>query len=256
MTGAAKFSRFCSVDDESGADSGGGGDNTGGNAGTQRNDSSGQDNSGTGFDASAFWNEPVVDKSTSPSGGSADSGSTATGTQQAPNKGQQFATEFAQKLDSLPMGKDPFSPEVIAELAEGKTEGINTALQSMGREAVRQSVMMNAQLMSAFGDQLMTRMEALVEAKLGNRDNSSTLLENFPSAKDPAMRPMIQGVFDQSMKHTNGDRVKAVAMTKDMLKFLGKTGASDLGIDTPPTSPGDTMTPGAKSLVEQLLTRG
>jgi hypothetical protein len=102
----------------------------------------------------------------------------------------------------------------------------------------------------------MAMVQEAIQNALGNRDNNQSLIESFPSMRDPAMAPIINGVFQQSLKHSGGDRNKAIAMTRDMLKYMGKTATSDLGIEVPPNSREDSfMTDSSRSLVDELLGR-
>jgi hypothetical protein len=232
-----------------GSDSGGGGNNQQGNSGTENNNGSTQNNNGSGFDPAAFWNEPEPSKDKgSPATGSADSGSSG-------DSGADFGKQLTERLNSLTFGAPVFNEAVVAELGEGKLDGVNNAIQSQLRQATQQSVVMAAQLMQKHQEVLLTKVKEMISGELGNRDNSATLEENFAIAKDPALRPMVEGVFNQALKLAGGDRKKAIASTREMLKYMGKTGARDMGIDTPPADPGDTMNDSARSLVDELLGR-
>jgi len=233
---------------------GGGQDNPQGNSGGNNNDSGGGNNAGTGFDPSAFWAEPKPAAPASPSGGSAESGSAGDGQQQQ-NQGRTAGQELAQRIESLPFG-EVFSTENIEQLTNGDLSGVNKAIQSQLRESARHSLTMSAQLIQQVIPHLMGQMEEKIKEALGNRDNADTLLQHFPAAKDPAARPMIQSVFDQALKLSGGDRVKAVEATKEMLKHFGKTAATDMDINLPPSNPADTFTtPNSTRLVDELLGR-
>lgn len=236
------------------SDSSGAANNSGGNSGGQNNPAATQDNAGTGFDPATFWNEPKPAGSGSPSGGSADSNS-AGGSQGQQTEAQRYGQEFQQRLSGLDFGS-AFTPEIASQVAEGKFEGINKAIGDQLKSATQNSVIMAAQLMQKNNESLLSQVRNLIQESLGNRDNNATLAESFPIlAKDPALRPMVEGVFNQALKLANGDRIKAVASTQEMLKYMGKTGAGDLGISTPPPNPGDMSTDNSRSLVEELLGR-
>lgn len=225
-------------------------DNSQGNSGGNGNNTGTQDNSSEKFDPAAFWNEPAAPATNSGSGGGTESGAGAAG-----DKPKDAGAEFAAQLDGLKFG-DAFTPAIAEQVAEGKFDGINQAIQGQLRDSSRQAVIMSAKLMQLHGDALMTRFEKMIDEKLGGRDNSQTLEKNFEMAKDPALRPMVEKVFDQAMRLANGDRVKAVETAKMMLGYMGTTGAKDMGITTPPSNAADTFSnAGAKSLVDELLGR-
>jgi hypothetical protein len=134
-------------------------------------------------------------------------------------------------------------------------EGANTRIGDMLKQSVQESVAMSAQIVEVFARQMESRVEQMINDRLGGEKNTEALQQAFPSMSDPAMAPVIQGVFNQAMKHTK-DRAKALDMTRDMLKAMGQRGAKDLGFDKPPANPDDNiMTGGAKSLVDELMGR-
>lgn len=230
-----------------------GGDNQGGNSGSGGNDSGQQNNSGNDFKPEAFWNEPKPATPGSPSGGSADSGGAGQG--QQPD-GASAGKDFAARVDALPFA-DVFTPDIVQQMSEGDLKGANQAIQTQLRDAARQSMVLSAQLIQQHVvPALQAQMKTMIQEALGTRDNSDTLLKEFPSAKDPAIRPMVQSVFDQAMRTAGGNREAAVKLTKDMLKYMGQTAASDMDINLPPANPADTFTsPNSSRLVDELLGR-
>ena len=167
-------------------------------------------------------------------------------------RAQVFADQIAA-YDPGPL----FTKEIADQIANGNLDGVNAALKQKMQGVAQQSLIQSAQLLKMYGEKLQSQMEAMIEAKLGNRDNTSSLGESFTAYKDPAMKPVIDGVFAQAMKLSKGDRTAAIASTREMLKYMGKTGASDMGITIPPGGPGDDYgnSAGAKSLVDELLGR-
>lgn len=258
---------------------GGGGDSTstGNNGGGNSNDSSnggGQsgNNSGQGFDFNSFWGQPSGGNGNgSSSGGSAtnsdssggqgnggngnnNSGNSGNGGQQN-DAGAQLGQRFAQTLQNIQLPQ-VFNDQVASQIAEGNLQGVNEALQNHGREAIRQSVMMNAQLMQAFGQSMMAQVRELIQGQFGNKETEQHLLENFPAAKNPVARPIIESVYHKALEHSNGDRGKAVELAKSMLQLVGKEASSDFGFQTPPGDREDGFGgAGATSLVEELLGR-
>lgn len=235
-----------------------GGNNGGGNSDSGANNAGSQNNAGTGFDAASFWNEPAPAAAASSPGNSTESGATGAGTQQS--EGQRTGQEFAQRLTSLEFGA-VFTPEIAQQIAQGDLGTANAAIQGQLRKAAEHSVVMSAQLMQRYGENLKTemvnQMRTMLNESFGNRDTEVALETNFPSAKDPAIRPVVQGIYQQALKLAKGDRVAAIASTKEMLKYMGKSAAPDLGLNNPPPSAGDSfgMTDSSRSLVEELLGR-
>lgn len=229
----------------------GGGNNTGGNGGGDSGTGNqGENNSGQKFDLDGFWSEPKPTAAAAGESGTGDTGTPAGEEQQGADVGKALAQRLnGLKFDAL------FDQAMIEEMNEGNLANVNERVAAVGRESVRQSLMMSAELMQTFGGRLLSRVEAMIEGKLGGRDDNEILMSEFPAAKDPAVKPMIQNVFNQAMKHTSGDRPKAVALAKDMLKLVGNRASADFGFETPPGSREDTMGEGPRALVESLLAR-
>ena len=104
-----------------------------------------------------------------------------------------------------------------------------------------------------------THMQSQLDKVVGDRINESTtsqkdeqlLTSSFSGFTDPALKPVITGVFRQSLRHTNGDRDKAVAMTRNMLQAMGKSGSSDFGLER--SNPDNNLDEGPSRLVQELL---
>lgn len=224
-------------------DSGAAGNNGTGNTGAGGTGEQNQNNGGTGFDPATFWNAPKSEP--------ADPNTVKT-----PSEGEKVGTEFATRLQALTFGDNVFKDEVVKALGEGNYDAANTAIQTQMRNGVQQSVLMSAQLIQKAMDAMRSEFAGMIDGNLGKRDDNAALIEAFPSAKDPALLPSIKGIFDQSMKLAGGDRAKAITSTREMLKYMGKTAGSDLGITTPPGQEGDISNQNAaKALVEELLGR-
>ena len=227
-------------------DSGAGGDNqTGNDSESGATGATGADNAGQTDALAGFWGESDADGT--PSGDS-----TLTPEQQA-----TADTEFGQSLGTAisAIKFDPvFTPEIAAQINAGDLDGANAVIAAQHQAAIRQSLMLNAKVMQRYGQSLMAQLESKINAKFGNRDSNDTLLASFPSAADPAVRPVIQSVFDRAMQQTKGDRAKAVTLAKDMLKLIGGKAAGDMGI-TPQRADDDFMSGGPDALVKSLLGR-
>ena len=212
-----------------------------------------QDNTGQEFDGNSFWDQPSAEATGTPGQpGSAESGAPAGGQ----NDAAEFGKQLSARLDAIAF--DPaFTEEIARQVEQGDLSGINKTMAANHQKAVRESVVLTAQLMQKSQEALLTKVQSMIDQKLGTRDTNKTLEENFSMAKDPALRPIVQSVFDQAMLKAKGNRTVAVAETQKMLKVLGVRGAKDMGITTPPASPEDTFTSdAATSLVEELMGRG
>lgn len=206
------------------------------------------DNSGQDDLSSTFWNEPEADRSNSSSKDSASSDSSSSGQNEF---GQQLAAEI-QGMQFVA----PFNNEIAEQINEGNLDGINDNISAMVRSGVQQAVVSSAKLMQAQANQMMEMVRAEIAGALGNKDSKTMLESEFASYKDPTMQRQIDGIFAQSMKHTNNDRAKAVEMTRDMLKFMGKTAAADMGLDIPAGGRGNEgPSAGSQSLIDELMGR-
>lgn len=223
------------------------GSNSGGGAGSDGT----QNNGGKAFDASSFWNQPSPEASPPPNSGSA-GGSESGGGQQQQNEGNAFA----ERLNNLKFGTEVFTPDAIKAMNDGgDPAAFNTNMQTFGRQAVRESVVMAAQLMQRNNSMMEARIEELLDARLGQRDSEGALGQSFPSYKEPGMKPVIDGIFAQAMKLSKGNRTEAIAATKEMLRFTHGAAAKDLGLTTPPGGAGDGL--GTQTnWEEELLGRG
>lgn len=135
--------------------------------------------------------------------------------------------------------------------------GINKAISAQLVQATQQSVAMSAQIMKLVSEKIMGDVDARINGAFGNRDNVDSLAKSFPSYNDPGMKPVIDGVFNQAMSLSKGDREAAIKSTREMLRYMGKSGAQDLGISEAPSGSGDSFSSSrASALVDELLGRG
>lgn len=233
-----------------GATQAGSGDNGGGSGGdSSQGAGGGSNNGGQGFDFSGFWDQSAGDSQ----GGDSQQGQQGQGNESGQsNGGGNAGQQIAQQIDSLKFGQ-VFTDEVANQIADGNLQGVNDSLNKLGQDITRQSLILNANMMRQFGEKLMSQVQQMVEGSFGSRDDDAALSQTFASMADPAIRPIIKGVFQQSLKHTKGDRAKAIEMTKGMMQFMGTKGASDMGLNIPPTNRENYSSDGASSLVEDLL---
>lgn len=223
-----------------GGQSGGSGNpppnNQGGNSGAGGGSGGNQNNSGNGFNAETFWEQPSPAPSPSPNSGSAGSGESGGG--QPQNEGNAFA----ERLTNLKFGDSVFTPDAIKAMNEGGDPALfNQNMSKFGQQAVRESVVMAAQLMQRNNQMMESRMVELLDERFGRRDAESDLGKSFPSYEKPGMKPMIDGIFAQAMKLSGGNRAKAIEATKEMLRYTHSAAGEDLGLTTPPGGQGDGL---------------
>lgn len=220
----------------------GGGNNTGdagaGNSGDSASGESDSDNTGDDFDASAFWNGPAPDADAAPSGESASGSGSESGTQGDDQRGE-FANQLTERLNGLTFGDPIFNQEIAEQINEGNYEGVQKRFTAMGQAIVREALAMQVQILRPFASQLLEQIRGEVGQTFNNRDNTESLEKLFPAAKNPTMAKTIAPIYEQALKNHKGDRTKAVADTKQMLRFMAGESAGDLGIEIAPRGQGD-----------------
>lgn len=226
----------------------GGGNNGGGNGGDSTGGATGENNNGQSFDAGSFWNDP--------SSGEQNNGSQQQQQQQQPDPGANVGTTIRGMIDGF-TPQPIFNDEIAQQIADGNLEGINTSMQNYGRAIMTQSIGMVAQIMKAFEAQQDAKFRGLIDQSIQtnqtNQSDEQLLAKSFPSFSQPATQPVIRSVFAQSLRHTNGDRTKAVAMTQSMLQAMGQSGRKDFGLEHAAHNADDYLGDGPASLVADLL---
>lgn len=235
--------------DETGHESGGGAaggggnptpNNQQGNSGGEGGSGGNQNNSGGGFDPATFWQEPSPEGGQPPASGSAGGNQSGGGQQQ--QQPQNEGNAFAERLTNLKFGTDVFTPDAIKAMNEGgDPKAFNENMTQFGRQAVRESVVMAAQLMQRNNQMIEARVQELLDQRFGQRDSEGALGTEFPSYNKPGMKPMIDGIFAQAMKLSKGDRTAAISATKEMLKHTTQSFSTDLGLGNPPGGAGDGL---------------
>ena len=225
------------------------GDNTGGNSppGTQAAGSG--DNAGQQFDPASFWNPPSGGETGSPPkpGGSAESGT-------PPAEGSNIGQTLQASLQGLTV-PPLMTQQMATELGEGNFDNFNAGLVKHGQEVARQTLGMAVQVMKVLRDQMMTDVDSRLGSEFSNRESDSALEQAIPSAKNPAMAPMVKSIFTQAMKTTGGKRDQAIEMTKQMLRFSNQTLAQDDGLGIPAPSPADAGFKSTTNWLEELTGR-
>jgi hypothetical protein len=243
---AGRFMRAPDHPGDAGAASQQQGGNNGGQGGAGNSDSgasgdSGANNTGETFDAAAFWNGPAPEGDAASSGESAGGTGKESGTQGNGdgNNNSGFATQLTERLNGLTFGEPIFNAEIAEQINEGNYEGVQARFNASMQAAVREGLAMQVQILRPFAEQLMEQVRQETNQTFNSRDNQESLVTLFPAAKNPVMAKTIQPIYDQALKNAKGDRTKAVAQTKEMLRFMAGESAADLNIEIAPRGQGD-----------------
>jgi hypothetical protein len=163
----------------------------------------------------SFWDDPEV---TPPAG------TTPAAPAPAP---APSTTESAEPFGDVRALVDAFkpasfmTPEVIAKMGENDFTGFNAGLEAHAKATLNQSAALTASILKTVVPQLMAKMREDIESKFTQTDNDKFIADNIPQYKDPKLARQVTQVFEQSMKHTKGDKAKAIDMTKSMLAAMG-----------------------------------
>lgn len=215
-------------------------------------------NTSNGIDLNQFWSEPADgvpqgQPSNTPANPTPPAGDQQQqGNRQQPNQPANPAQAVAQQLGTILEGyRTPaiFNDQIATEIAEGNYEGLNNAFQQMQTQALQTGIRLAATLMQGMRTDMMSQIESMVDGRFSTRDKADTLESSFPElVQNPALRPQIEQVFEQSMRHTNNDRKKATSLARDMLKLMGTE--LNQSLNAPPPSYSDA---GSRSLLEELM---
>ena len=125
------------------------------------------------------------------------------------------------------------TPEIISQIGEGNVEGFQKAAETMSQQILQTSQAMTMDLLSEFGTRFYDAIKRDFEGTLEKKDTNDFLVQQFPSAKNANFRPFVQSTFDQAMILHKGNRERAIAATKQMLRDFAEGAADD--IDYRPT---------------------
>lgn len=201
-----------------------------GNLGLGVTGESKSNDAGQEFDGSTFWNESPSGSATPPSNGSSEVNESKGGAD------TDIGTTLGQQLQSMQFG-EVMTEDVVKGINDGDYSKFNQALQPILQSAVKQSLMMNLQVMQKFGDHILSQVRAEQADTFTSRDNNDALVKAFPSAADPRVRPIVERIYGQAMKNTKGDRGAAIQQTKDMMALIPKTTGADLNLSVAPNGP-------------------
>lgn len=225
--------------------------NQGGNPPPASGESGQADNTGPKFDPATFWTGSGDETGKVPAGESAAKPDSSSGTEPQPTPAQALGTALQQ----LQLGNNVMTPEVIAELAEGKPEKFHAGMAEFGRQAVAESIKLMIPVMRQLQEELTQSFEAKLNGTLTSRDNAADLLAAIPSAADPSVRPMVDSIFNRAMVVAKGDRKVAIDFTKQMLLIQSERLGTDIGL--PPRNPADggALVPSSTNWLDELAGR-
>jgi hypothetical protein len=208
---------------EEGAGGGGGENNNGGESGGGGNNTNVEDA------LASFWGSPAGDGDSSSQRSGGD-GKPA-GQQENQNNGNENkGPTFKDRIGTI-KAENVMTTEVMEALGEGNAKPFHEAFNGAIRQANEQMFTMTVELMQTFGERLVAEMDSRMNTTHTNRDNNAFLEQHFPSAKDPKIRPLVDKVYQQALGNTKGNRDKAIAQTKEMLKLMSTVTAEDTGLD-------------------------
>lgn len=222
-------------------DSGDDENNRGGNSSDSNSQASGQNNSGQADDLAGFWDTP---EDGDESDDSDDDSATAS---------QALGVELKSAIDGF---KPPelFTKEIGEAIANGDFEGVNQLFADSHRQTIQQSVMLTAKMVGAVVNRMQADFDRRIQSALGNQESNQFLEKEFPVAKNPQFRPVVEKVWGQALKHTKGDKAKAIRMTRGMLEAMGSEVMPNLR-DAPNDPNSGVSSAASKSLVDELLSR-
>lgn len=193
-------------------------------------DSQASNNSGqSGFNPDSFWDNPagVGDQQT-----------------QQENPHANLGQQIVQSLQGLKLGDGAglFNQEVTAELEQGNYNGLNQRFNGMMQDVAKQTLMMTLQMMKALRENMVSDMDSRFASQITANDDTKFLEDKFPSAKNPAMAPVVKRVWDQALTLSKGNRGEAEKTTRIMLAEIAKGMGVDSGLNPPADPRGSTGT--------------
>jgi hypothetical protein len=168
---------------------------------------------------------------------------------------QELGKEIGAMISGF-QAPEVFTKEIADAIADGDLKGVNQALNEHSQKLMQHQIAVTAKLLGGVIDRLSADFEAKIQKALGSKDNEIALETHFPLAKDAALRPMVQRVWDQALVNSKGNREKAIQLTRGMLDAFGeKMGGGRSLRDAPDDPTAGINTAPAKRLVEDLLSR-
>lgn len=122
--------------------------------------------------------------------------------------------------------------EMLAEMEKGDFNLFNTNLMEGQKKAAVANMQVTAKMLHSAMDQMKSMMTNLIATNTKVQSRTNAMLEGIPAAKDPSLRPMVEGMFAQSLARHKGDATKAVAETNAFIKHFASQANPQL--ETPP----------------------
>lgn len=235
---------LCSMASAPPAD-GGGGNNTDANSNTNTQSNQEGNNTGQEFKPESFWDDPAPSEPSVPAkGDSAADDSKGVGSPSDNGLGTAIQEQISKFQAPEVMTKEAI--EAIGE--NGDYSKFNENMSKAMQGALEQSIGMSVKVVQAVAGELIKMMDTKIQSSLTTKDNYSQLKEAIPSAKDPAVAPMIESIYERALTLTKGDPTKAVTMTKQMLRAMAEGTSKDIDLNVAPVSPdSEGMTPTPKT---------
>lgn len=226
----------------------GGGNNDGVITPPPAGESKSGDNTGTDdIDPATFWTDEEPSGSSPPAGDSAK----PSGDSSSTDDSGAFGKSLVDRIDSLAF-PEVFNADVAEQINKGDFKGVNDAITSQMRQAVKESMVTQVQMLRKFGETVTTQVQSMIDKALTGSKNSDFLTESIPSASNPKVAPAIRAIYDQALLKSGGDRAKAVRMTKQMMGTLAQEAGSDVGFDVAPRDPHAPSKPKPTNWLEEL----
>ncbi len=202
-------------------------------------------NTGQEFDPASFWEDPSPDETKAPSNGvSAAKESAGDG---SPNQDQGLGGAIQEQVKNF-QAPEIMTKDAIAKIGEGDYSEFNQNMNKAMQGVMEQTIGMNVKIIQAVASQLMQHVETKIQSSFTSKDNYTALRDAIPSAKSPAVAPMVESIYDRALTMTKGDPTKAIAMTKQMLRAMAEGTGKDLDLNVAPSSPdSDGMVPTPKT---------
>lgn len=122
--------------------------------------------------------------------------------------------------------------EMLAEMEKGDFTIFNTNLMEGQKKAAIANMQVTAKMLHSAMDQMKAMITSQIATNTTVQDRTNAMLEGIPAAKDPSLRPMVEGMYAQSLKRNKGDVAKSVAETNDFIKHFASQANPQL--ETPP----------------------
>lgn len=210
---------------------GGDGNNGGDTGGGGGSGNQSENNGGHEFDPASFWVDPEPETPSPPAG--RESAGTESGSgSPAPDS---LAGTIQQQVAGFKAG-DIFTNEAMEEVGRGNYETLHKNLDTAFQKSMEQNMLANVQVIKAVATQMMSRVEQMIQQHSTTKDNYSALRNAIPSANDPKVAPIIEGIYDRALTLSKNDSSKAIQMTKQMLKTMLNESSRDVDLNVAPIS--------------------